>query len=106
VYLSDIFLWIGLAFWATGWYLSQGKSWRWGPWYVILPLLLLVALSLLSTLWAENASQASYTSAWRLWLMALYLALVNEGIRTLVPAGLALLTIGLLQGIVAWGQVI
>jgi len=63
VYLSDIFLWIGLAFWATGWYLSQGKSWRWGPWYVILPLLLLVALSLLNTLWAENAAQASYTAA-------------------------------------------
>jgi len=38
--------------------------------------------------------------------MALYLALVNEGIRTLVPAALALLTIGLLQGSIAWGQVI
>lgn len=106
VYLSDIFVWSGLAFWATGWYLSRPASWKWGPWYAALPLVFLTCLSLLSVLWAQDPAQAVYTAGRRAWLIMLYLVLVNEGTRSLRPAVLALLIIGLLQAGVALGQLI
>jgi O-antigen ligase len=106
VYLSDIFLWVGLAFWTAGWYVSRPASWNWGPWFAAWPLVLLTGLSVLSVFWAEHSGQATYTAGRRVWLIALYLVFANERARSLRPALLALFLVGLLQAAVALGQVV
>lgn len=105
VYLSDIWLFGGLALWIPGWRLSPRQPWRYGPWYLFLPLLLLVVLTALSIIWAGDGGQAGYSALRRSMLLAMYLVLVNESARALPLVVAALIGIGLLQAGVSLAQV-
>lgn len=105
VYLSDTLLVGGLAFWTLGWRLSPRQPWRYGPWYVFLPLLLLAVLTVLSIVWAGDAGQAGYSALRRSLLLAMYLVLVNDASRALRLVVVALFGIGLLQAGVSLAQV-
>ena len=106
VYLSDVFIIVGLGLWALGWSLGPRRAPRLGPAYLFLPLLILVVLSALSVVWAQEGSIAGFATVRRLMLLVMYVALVNETRRVRVPMVAALLVIGLLQAAVAWAQVL
>jgi hypothetical protein len=106
VYLSDILLLVGLIFWTTGWYLSPRQRLRYGPWYVFLPLLGLFVLTVLSIVWADDGTQAGFIALRRFGLLALYIAMVNDSARAMVPVVVALFVIGFLHATVALAQVV
>ncbi len=104
IYLSDIFLFAGLATWAIGWYSTPGRSIQCGPRYLFLPLLFLVFMTILSVAWAENATLAIFTAARRVLLLGLYLAMVTEARRNLAPVAVALFAVAFLHSGVALAQ--
>ena len=106
MYLSDILLLVGLAFWAAGRYLSSVQGFSYGPSYVYLPLLFLVVLTMLSIIWAVDGRQAGYITVRSFLLLALYLAMVNESSRTIALMATVLFGIGALHSGVALAQVV
>ncbi len=106
VYLSDIFVFAGLAVWTVGWYLSPSQGLRFGPWAVTVPLAVLVILSVLSLGWATNEPVAVYTVFRRVVLFAMYVVLVTESSRALRPMLFTLFAIGAIQACVAVAQVV
>ena len=105
VYLSDILVVAGLVAWGIGWLATSRRPLSLGPRYVFVPLLLLVALTILSVAWADHASLASFSALRRILLLGLYIVLVNEARRALYPMAVALFLVGLLQAGVAVAQV-
>jgi len=105
LYVSDIFLIGGLAIWIVGWNLSRHLNLKFGPWYVFIPLCVLVLLSLLSIFWAVDGAQAGYTAARRLILLGVYVVIVTESTRALGPMVVALLGIGMIHAGIALAQV-
>ena len=106
LYPSDFLLVAGLAFWTVGWFLSPGLKLRYGPLYVLIPLLLLVALTGFSGLWATYEALAGFSALRRLLLLGLYLVMVTDGVRALVPMVVALFGFGLLHAGVGLAQVL
>ncbi len=105
IYLSDVLLLAGVAAWLGGFFASPNRAFRYGPPYVSAPLGVLVLLTALSTLWAIDGAQAGFATVRILWLLAVYLVLVNEPGRAVTPVLTALLGVGVLQALVAIGQV-
>ena len=105
VYLSDILLLLGLCLWGMGWYLSLRKGLKYGPWYVSTPLLVLAWMTAFSILWAIDDLQAGTTTVRYFLLMWLYLVMVNEPARAKTPMIAVLLSVGVLQAVVAGAQV-
>ena len=106
IYISDVWVFVGFAAWMTGWYLGPPRPLRLGPSYVFVPLLLIVVLSVLSTVWAGDGAIATVAAVRRLWFFGLYVALVNDVRQALVPVIAALFGFAFLQATVAWAQVI
>jgi O-antigen ligase len=105
VYLSDILLVFGLALWTIGRLLRQHRKLEYGPWYVAVPIAVLLALTLLSIVWAIDGSQAGYSGLRRLLLVGLSLVMANEAARARLPVIATLLCLGGLQAAVSLGQV-
>lgn len=106
IYLSDIFLIVGIGLWLLGRLASKEKVWRFGPRNVTVPLLVLVAISNLSILWAADGAQAGYTAVRLVWLFGLYFVAMNESPAATKLFLAAFFVIGILQAVVAVGQVI
>ncbi len=104
VYLSDIFILVGLGTWIVGWVLSPGGSLQHGPWYVFVPVLVLTFLSTLSLLWAADTAVAGLTAIRRILLLAMYIVFVTDGRRGVHVAISALAAAGTLHAVVAVWQ--
>jgi len=105
LYPSDVLLFFGLMFWMMGWYFSPSLTLRYGPWYVLIPVLTLAILTTLSILWASYGVQTGFIALRRILLVALYIVMVSESHRALVLNVLVLLVFGLLHAAVALVQV-
>lgn len=106
VYLSDVWLLLGLATWVVGWYVKPPRTLRLGPSYLFVPLAILVALTALSAVWASDGTTAAFAAERRLLLFGLYVVLVNEVRRATVPVVGAMLVIALLHAAVGLVQVV
>lgn len=105
IYLSDPLLLGGVVLWGVGWRLFPGPRLNLGPQYVWYPLLVLVALTALSTVWASDAGLAGFATTRRVLLLAVYVVLVNDGNRWTTTVAGILLAVVVLQTAVAWAQV-
>ena len=106
VYLSDVLMAVGMGLWMLGRYLLPRRSLRLGPWFVLVPLLLLVSLSNISSAWAIDAAQARYAGLRWLSLLALYVVMANESRRAVLPMTAALFGVGLMHAVVAMAQTV
>lgn len=119
IYLSDALMVAGVFLWAVGWRLFRSVPLTLGPTYVGYPLLALVVLTALSTIWADDARLAGYALTRRLLLLAVYVVLASDVrhatplvIRSLFVATACQLVISWLQvqrgdslGLVALGEI-
>ena len=106
LYLSDIFLVLGIVIWSLGWYLTSGLRLRTGPWYVFAPICVLTVLSVLSTIWSVDAAQTAYVALRRTILLGLYLVIVTESSRCFIPMVIAVAGVAALHTGVALAQVV
>lgn len=107
IYLSDVLLAAGVVVWLSGRQLSPAaRPVTLGPSYVAIPLVTIVVLTALSTVWARESGVAGYSAVRRLLLLAAYVALVNDGSRRVLLVAALLHAVALLQLVVSWAQVL
>lgn len=105
IYLSDVPLLAGVAVWLGGWRLAGAPRLNLGPAYVAFPLLLLMALTALSIVWAVDPGLTGFAITRRFLLLGVYIVLASDGQRVTTAFIGILYAIVLLHIAVAWAQV-